>query len=103
MEAFLKAFNAGNEKAFLDLQEQQLNKTQLERRTREERADLYKRMRSNMGTLTVAEVLKSTPLTIQLSMRSDKGVMPIFTFDFEEAAPFKVAGISVEVEMGERN
>jgi len=99
VETYLKAFNAGDEKAFLDTQERLLNETQLKRRTREERAALYKKMRENLGTLTVERVLKATPLTIQVRMRANGDAESEFTFDFEEKAPFKMSGIGVEVQM----
>jgi hypothetical protein len=102
VEAFFKAFNSGDEKTFLDMQEQLLSKTQLERRSRQERAEMYQKMRRNLGTLSVATVIKATPLVIQLRLRSDRDADPEFTFDFEEKAPFKITGIGVEVQVRDR-
>lgn len=102
VETYLKAFNSGDEKVFLDMQEQLLTKAQLERRTRQERAEMYQKMRRNMGTLSVDKVIKATALMMQIRMRSDRDAEPEFTFDFEDKPPFKITGIGVELEMRDR-
>jgi hypothetical protein len=102
LERYLTAFNSGDEKLFLDTQEQLLNKTQLDRRTRQERAEMYQKMRRNMGTLSVAKVIKATPLTIQVRMRGDREAEPEFTVDFEDKPPFKISGIGVELQIHDR-
>ena len=99
VEAYIKAFNSGDEKTFLDAQERLFTKTLLARRDRQERATMYKRMRGVFRNMSVSRVVKATPLTIQVKMPTTEGVDAEVIFDFEDAAPYRIAGVGVEIQV----
>jgi hypothetical protein len=99
VEAYLKAFNSGDEKVFLDAQERLFTRSLLARRDRTERAATYKRMRGNFGVLAVSRMVKATPLTIPVKMPTNEGVEADVTFDFEETAPYRITGMAIEEQI----
>jgi hypothetical protein len=99
IEAYIKAFNSGDEKTFLDAQDRLFTKTFLARRDRTERATMYKRLRGTFGKMSVSRVVKASPLTIQLKVPSNEGVEADMTFDFDEVAPYRIAGLGVEIQV----
>jgi hypothetical protein len=97
--AYIQAFNSGDEKTFLDAEERLFTKTALARRDRTERAAMFKRMRGTFGTMSVSRIVKASPLTVHVKVPTTEGVEADMMFDFEEAAPYRIAGIGVEVQI----
>ena len=100
VDAFVKAFNSGDEKTFLAAEEAHMTKGTLERRPAAERSQMFKRMQGDFGTFTVQQVVKSTPEQIQVIFPTKQGEDAVFTFDFEKTAPFRIAGIGVDIKGG---
>jgi urease alpha subunit len=98
VEAYIKAFNSGDEKTFLAANEKLMAPELQAKRSAEERAKLFQRMRSDFGTLKVHRVLGATPAQISFVMILEGGDEGTFTFDFEEKAPFKIQGLGIDVE-----
>jgi hypothetical protein len=58
-------------------------------------------MRATFATLTPSKVLKTSAQQIQVQFpTADGDRQGTFTFDFESAAPFKIASLGVELDMG---
>ena len=96
VEAFIKAFNTGDEKTFLRAEEEHLTKTMLDKRPVADRGQMFKRMQGDFGTFTVQKVVKSTPQQTQIILPTRQGEDALFTFDFEQDAPFRIVGIGVD-------
>lgn len=100
VEAFIKAFNTGDEKTFLQAEADHMTKGTLDRRPAADRGQMFKRMQGDFGTFQVRRVVKATSQQIQIVMPTTQGDEAVFTFDFEKEAPFKIAGIGVDVKGG---
>lgn len=101
VQAWVKAFNSGDEKAFLKVQDELLAPAVLAKRTPEERAQMFQRMKGDFGTLTIDKVAAATAKQIRLIVPTkDGGAIGTFTFDFEDKAPFKITGLGIDVESG---
>jgi hypothetical protein len=98
VEAFLKAFNSGDEKAYLAASDKLMAPELLAKRPPEERAKMFQRLRGDFGTLRIARVVKSTPAQIAFTAPLKDGNEGTFTFDFQPEAPFKISRLAVEVE-----
>ena len=62
------------------------------------RVELYNRLFREVGTIKVEKVIASSPKSITFSMRvPGKGSTAMFTFTFEEKAPFRISGVDMEV------
>jgi hypothetical protein len=57
-------------------------------------------MQGDFGKLTVEKLVKATDRQIVIQSTTKAGDEATFTFDFEEAAPFKISGIGVDVRGG---
>ena len=98
---YVDAFNSGDEKKFMAWFEANVSPAILAKRSPEERAKMFQRMKGDFGKLVVTKVLKSTAQQIQVVFPTADGQAEgTFTFDFEADAPYKVSGISVEVQSG---
>ena len=64
VEAYIKGFNSGDEKAFLAANEKTMTPELLAKRPAEERAKLFQRMRSDFAAIKVARLVKATPAQI---------------------------------------
>ena len=101
VKGYVDAFNSGDEKKFLAWFEANVSPAILAKRSPEERAKMFQRMKGDFGKLVVTKVLKSTAQQVQVVFPTADGQAEgTFTFDFEAEAPYKLAGISVEVQSG---
>lgn len=101
VKAYIEAFNTGDEKKFLAVQEQLMAADALARRPAAERAKMFNRMRGDFGTLTVKRAA-SAPEQIRVVMANKDGDDAIFSFEFETKAPYKIKGIAVDIGNVER-
>ena len=101
VKAYIDAFNTGEEKKFLAVQEGLMAADTLARRSPEERAKMFNRMRGDFGTLTVKRAA-ATPEKIRVVMPNKEGDDAIFSFEFEAKAPYKIKGIMVDIGNVER-
>jgi hypothetical protein len=101
--AFMQAFNTGDEKKFLDAEETLMSKPALTRRSAAERGQMFRRMQGDFGTLKVQKVMKATPDEITVVVPTTQGDDAVFTFMFEKDAPFRVAGLSVDIRGGDQD
>jgi hypothetical protein len=101
VKAYIEAFNTGDEKKFLAVQEELMAPETLARRPPAERAKMFSRMRGDFGTLTVKRAA-STPEKIRVVMPNKDGDEAIFSFEFETKAPYKIKGIAVDIGNVER-
>jgi hypothetical protein len=102
VDAYIKAFNSGDEKVFLAANEKLMTPELLARRPAEERAKLFQRMRGDFGTLKIARLDKTTSAQISFLAMLKDGAEGTFTFDFEEKAPYKISRLAIDVEARER-
>ena len=98
--AYVEAFNSGDEKKYLAVMEEHVDPGLLKRRSVEERAKMFQRMRGDFGTLKVAKVIKASAEQVQLAIPDKQGTLATFTFDFERTAPFRISAIGVEIDQG---
>ena len=98
VQAWIAAFNSGDEKAFLAAQRTHMTKAVLDKRPEAERGKMFQRLRGDFGSMQVGKVLKATATEIQLTAPARDGGTGTFTFQFEESAPHLIAGILIDVE-----
>lgn len=96
--AYIKAFNSGDEKAFIAAHEQHLVMSMQKNLPASRQSEMFKRMQGDFGTLKVVQVLKATADQIQIIVPTKGGEEGTFTFDFEKDAPYKISGIGVDVK-----
>ena len=84
------------------MQDEHLEPALLKRRSTEERAQLFKRMRGDFGTLKVSKVLQASAEAIQVAIPNKEGVEATFTFSFEAQPPNRISALSVEIDRGDR-
>jgi hypothetical protein len=101
VKAFIDAFNTGDEKKFLAVQEELMAPEALARRPPAERAKMFNRMKRDFGTLTVKRAA-SAPNQIRAVMANKDGDDAIFSFEFDAKAPYKIKGIAVDIGNVER-
>jgi hypothetical protein len=102
VDAYIKAFNTGDEKTFLAANEKLIVPELLAKRPAEERAKIFQRMRGDFGTLKIARIVKATPAQIAFVALLKDGNEGTFTYDFEEKAPFRISRLAIDVEARER-
>lgn len=100
VEAWLKAFNSGDEKTFMKAQDDVMVPAVLAKRTPDERAKMFQRLKGDFGTMKVQKVTKATAQQIKILVPTLEGGQGTFTFDFEEKAPFRITGLGIDVEAG---
>ena len=100
--AYIEAFNTGDQKKYLAMMETHVDPALLKKRSVEERAQMFERMRSDFGTLKVAKVIKASAEQIDLAIPNTEGTEATFSFKFESAAPHRISAISVEIDRGPR-
>ena len=101
VKAFIQAFNAGDEQAFLKTQESVMTSETLAKRPATDRAKMFNRMKGDFGTLTVTRVA-ATPDRIRMVVPDKDGNEAIFSFEFESKAPYKIKSIGVDIGNVER-
>jgi hypothetical protein len=97
--AWLKGFNSGDAKAFEKAQQDTMAPGVLAKRTPEERAQMFQRLKGDFGTMKVTKIVKATAQQIQIIVPAQEAV-GTFTFDFEDKAPFRITGLGIDVEGG---
>lgn len=103
VDAYLKAFNTGDEKTFLAANEKTMTPELLAKRPAEERAKLFQRLRGDFAAITIARLVTSTPAQIVFVALLTDGNEGTFTYDFEEKAPFRISRLAIDVEARERH
>jgi len=94
--AYFTAFNA-SEQAFIDVHDQLMADSVLKKIPREKRIEMFTRMRGDFGTMTIEKVARASAKEIAVVVLTKDGAEGTFTFQFEEAAPFKIASIGIDV------
>ena len=100
VQAYIEAFNTGDVKHYLAMQEQHLALDVLKKRSAEERTKMFERMRADFGKLEPRDLLGASDAEIRLAVPNLKGEVATFTFRFEPVAPFRLSGIAVEIDGG---
>ena len=101
VKAFVQAFNSGDEQTFLKTQESVMTSDTLAKRPAADRAKMFKRMKGDFGTLTSTRVA-ATPDKIRMVVLDKDGNEAIFSFEFENKAPYKIKSIGVDIGNVER-
>lgn len=101
VQAFIDAFNTGDEQKFLKAQEELMAPNTLARRPQAERAKMYGRMKGDFGTLKVRRAVAAGD-TIRVVIPDKDGNEAIFSFELEPKAPYKILGIAVDIGNVER-
>lgn len=101
VQAYIDAFNSGDEAKFLKTQESLMSAETLAKRPPDQRAKMYARMRGDFPTMKVKRVA-ATPEQIRAVIEDRDGNDAIFSFDFEKTAPFKIKGIAIDIGNVER-
>ena len=96
VQAYVDAFNSGDEAVFLKAQESMFSAEALARRPAAERARMYARLRGDFGPMKIKRVA-ATPEQIRIVVPDKEGNEAIFSFDFEAKAPYKVKGLGVDI------
>ena len=102
VKAYLDAFNSGDEKKYLAMVEEHFEPSAAKDRPVEERARMFQRLKGDFGTFKVTKVTKGSDDEIILLIPNKEGIEATFTFRFATTAPFKINGIGVDIERGER-
>ena len=102
VEAYFKAFNAGEEamKDFLDKFSAQSSS---QRMPIEVRLDRYRQMRGQLDSLTPQRVVDSRPNFIAVTAQGQGGRLIRLDFEFEEAEPFGLLGIRIQLSGGQED
>ena len=100
VQAYLDAFNTGDEKKYLAMMDEHVDEALLKKRPAEERAKLFQRMRGDFGAFRISKVLKASPEQIQVAIPDKEGNVATFQFDFSAAAPYKISAMSVQIDKG---
>ena len=99
--AYVEAFNSGDIKTYLTFYEEHMAASILAKRSVEDRTAMFTKMRATFSKLTPSKVVKASAQQIQvLFPTADGDAQGTFTFDFDAAAPYKSAGLGVELDMG---
>jgi hypothetical protein len=101
VRAFIEAFNSGDEATFLKTQEAVMAAGTLASRPAEQRAKNYARMKGDFGTLKILRAV-ATAEQIRAVIPDKDGNEAIFSFDFDNKAPFKIKGLGVDIGRVER-
>ena len=99
--AYVEAFNSGDIEKYLVFYEAHMAASILAKRSVEDRTAMFTKMRATFSKLTPSKIVKASAQQIQVQFPTADGeVQGTFTFDFESAAPYKIAGLGVELDMG---
>jgi len=101
VQAYIDAFNSGDEAKFLKTQESLMSADALARRTVDQRKQMYGRMRGDFPAMKIKRVAAS-PEQIRAVIEDRDGNEAIFSFDFEKTTPFKIKGIAIDIGNVER-
>jgi len=99
VQAYLEAFNSGDEAKMKDFFLQNVSKEGLAVRPLEARLARTKEIQGDVKSLTVDKILTASDKTISLLAKSGRGETLTLTFEFEPNAPPKFGAL--RIEMGE--
>lgn len=102
VKAYIEAFNSGDEKKYLAMVEEHFDPGTMKDRPVEERAKMFQRLKGDFGTFKVTKVVKASPEAISLLIPNSEGIEATFNFRFSPTTPYKINGIGVDIERGER-
>lgn len=101
VEAYLKAFNAG-ESAMREFMAEQTAKDSLQKVPVEVRLNRYRQMRDRLGALDLRRVAESRADFVSVMVHGSKGPLVNLEFQFEPAEPFGLIGIRI-TDVGEED
>jgi len=101
VQAYIDAYNSGDEAKFLKTQESLMSAEALSRRPADQRAKMYTRLRGDFPVMNIKRVAATTE-QIRAIIEDRDGNEAIFSFDFEKTAPFKIKGIAIDIGNVER-
>jgi len=101
IEAYLKAFNAG-EPAMREFMAEQTAKDSLQKVPVEIRLNRYRQMRDRLGSVNLQRVVESRDDFVSVIVRGSKGPIVNLEFQFEPAEPFGLIGIRI-TDVGEED
>jgi hypothetical protein len=101
VQAYMDAFNSGDEARFLKVQEEMMAPEVLARRTPEQRAKMFARLKGDFPRMTVLRAVAG-PNQIRAVVPTGDGHEAIFSFDFEPKAPHRITGIGIDIGNIER-
>jgi len=101
VQAFVDAFNSGDQARFLKTQEDLMTAEALAKRPADQRAKMYSRMRGDFPAMKIKRAV-GTPEQIRAVIEDRDGNEAIFSFDFDAKAPFKIKGIAIDIGNVER-
>lgn len=102
VKAYLDAFNSGDEKKYLAMIEEHFDAATMKDRPVEERRKRFARLKGDFGTFKVSKVTKASADAISLLIPNQEGIEATFNFRFAAAAPYKINGIGIDIERGQR-
>lgn len=91
---WVKAFRLG-ETAMREFYQTELSAESLAKRSADARLETYRAFRERFGTLMFASIVKSTPTELAVKLMDADAKPHTFIFKVEEAAPHKLATISM--------
>jgi hypothetical protein len=93
VQAWVTAFNTGDEKTFLTAQRAHMAKSVLDKRPEAEHAKMFQRLRGDFGVMKIEKVVKATADEILFTVRTGDGALGTFTVKFEAPAPYLIDSI----------
>lgn len=94
--AYVKAFNSGDEKAMSEFITNNVAASALRQRPLDQRLEVYREMRGNIGTLDVRRVVGAKDDEVVVLARTKEGEWRELTFLLEPTPPHKLMGIRVQ-------
>ncbi len=94
--AWIEAFNSGNADQMEAFVQANYTPEALQRRTPEERRKFFQNLRSAHGNLEVVGI-DFRNRDLDLEVRPQRGEVISFSFSFEPAAPFRIAGLGIRI------
>jgi hypothetical protein len=98
VQAWVTAFNTGDEKTFLTAQRAHMAKSVLDKRPEAERGKMFQRLRGDFGVMKIEKMVQATADEIQFTVRTGDGALGTFTFNFEDTAPYLIDSIGIDVK-----
>jgi CubicO group peptidase (beta-lactamase class C family) len=95
--AYVEAFNSGDDAAMREFFQKHLSKSSLVGRTMEERLKANRRLRDELGELSVSAVAESGGQGLSVTMQTRNGAAAEFGFELDAAEPQKLKALRIEV------
>ena len=95
-EAFIAAFNSGDENKMRVFSERQRSKSALESRSMKDRLEQYRELHSDWGRLEVRNVESDDERNLTVTVKPERGLSGLaMTFQCESAPPYKLSEIRI--------